>query len=82
MRYRHRMRPRRTLACVMKHPTGRRIAFSLIAAAALALGTPVSAFAQPVGEAKGTVSIADGWNGFSWAIQSMVSRDLHQRRGQ
>lgn len=74
----------------MKHPTGRQIAFSLIAAAALALGTPGPAFAQAVGEAKGTASIADGWNGFSWAIQSMaatyeeltsVSRDLQQRRG-
>lgn len=55
-----------------------------------ALGTPGPAFAQAVGEAKGTASIADGWNGFSWAIQSMaatyeeltsVSRDLQQRRG-
>lgn len=75
----------------MKHPTGRQMAFSIIAAAALALWSPVSTSAHAVGEAKGTVSIAAGWDGFSWAVQGMastyealmsVSRDLRQRRGQ
>lgn len=100
VRYRHRVRLTmpRAIACVMKHPTGRQTAFSIIAAAALALWTPVSAFAQggwalqstpstaapadlngvscvspnyceAVGYAGGA-GLAEVWNGSTWTVQS------------